>query len=96
MFMITLIAIRWKYLVGALNGSYPAFLWCPIWAGIVLSILVIIEIITIVEKLRCRKYRLKYHNKSSVNSALRNTTIGKRLDHKYETIEDKGQRRKHF
>jgi hypothetical protein len=96
MFLIILIALKWKYLIGAFQGTYPPFLWCPIWGGVVLSVLAIIQIIAIVIKLHERRRRLKFHNKSSLKPGLRDTPVIKWIDQKYETIEDKTSNKKTF
>jgi hypothetical protein len=83
-------------LEGAFKGTYPAFLWCPIWAGVVMAVQVIIEIGAVVMKAHERRRRLKFHNKSSLTPGLKNSPVGKLLDQKYETIEDKTSRKKTF
>ncbi|MDR0739821.1 MAG: hypothetical protein LBF00_03010 [Mycoplasmataceae bacterium] len=93
---IPIIIIRWKYLVGAFLGTYPAFLWCPIWAGIIFVILIIVEFVGISMKLQQRRRRRKFHMKSTTPKSLKGTFVGKIMDKKYESMEDKQKHNSRF
>jgi hypothetical protein len=47
-------------------------------------------------KLQQRHRRIKFHGISTVPSSLKDTALGKAIDRKYTTIEDKSGSRKRF
>ncbi|MDR2567777.1 MAG: hypothetical protein LBC44_00530 [Mycoplasmataceae bacterium] len=92
---IPLIVIRWEFLIGIFNGTYSPFMWCPMWAGITFSVLVILEVIFAMQKLLLRRNRTKYNNKSSIsNSVLRDSFAGKMIDKKYTPIDKQNSTKK--
>ena len=56
---IMLCIYGYRFIAG-LKGEFPIYLWCPVWASVVMAIQVVIEIIVCVEKFRERRKRLKY------------------------------------
>lgn len=97
-FGIVLVAVRWKFLIGAFAGTYSPFFWCPVWTGVVLAVLFISFVIIMTLKLQLRHRRKKWLNKSSLDRNLSaNNPMHKYVDKKYTPINDKkGQNKKKF
>lgn len=99
-FIITIIALacRWKYFIGAINGTYPLSLWCPVWVGVILALLVCALVSCTVMKFQQRRRRLKYHRATINNKPDKytGTFVDKVIDRDYKTVEDKSGKRKTF